>query len=381
MAPFAGAEFGNPMSITQPGITARESIERARADLANLLGARADELIFTSSGTESTNLAILGVMRAAPSGSHLLISAIEHHAVLEPAKALASAGYDTELVAVTQSGIIEPRAIMARIKPTTRLISVMYANNEIGTVQPIAEIGRALRRLNRHRAGQGLDPVLFHTDACQAPGYLPVRVAELGVDALSLNAAKIGGPKGSGLLYLRRGIALTPLMYGGGQEQGRRAGTESVAAIVGLASAMRIAAACRDDEVRRMSNLRDQLLVALERGIPDLIVHGDRVHRLPNNLCVAIPGIDAEALVLYLDHDGVYVGTGAACSNLTLEPSHVLTALGVAPTVALATIRLSLGYTTQPDEIARAAQLILARVEWLRAKHRVHKLTTPPLAN
>ena len=368
MQPFLKEAFGNPASITKLGVAAKTAIDQARQSLASVLQAHPDEFIFTSGGTESTNLAIQGILRSEPIGHAITIS-IEHQAVLAPINLLARAGYQTTIVPVDQTGVFEPKAILAAIRPETRLISIMLANNEIGTIQPIAEFTKLLRRHNRQRTEQGRPPIYVHTDACQAAAYLSLSVHELGVDALSLNSAKVGGPKGMGLLYLRRGTPFVPLLVGGGQEAGRRSGTENVAAIVGGALALQIAQESAPAESRRLRGLRDQLFTSLTKGLPGLRLNGDFDERLPNNLNLTIPGLDAEALLLYLDSDGVIIGTGAACSNVTLEPSHVLQAIGLSQADALATIRLTLGWNTTATDIKKAAKKIIARVRWLRKEY------------
>ncbi len=364
MLPYLTQEFGNPSSITAPGQRARAVIDESRAKVAGLLGAHVDEIVFTGSGTESINLALRGVAAAIPV-AHLITSAIEHEAVLATAADLESSGHPVTIMPVTSAGLVDPLILQHSIRPTTALVSLMYANNEIGTIQPIQEIRRIVRRENRLREKAAGQRVYLHSDACQTPGYLSVNVDELGVDLLSLNAAKIGGPKGVGLLYVRRGTPFHPLITGGGQEFGHRAGTENVAAIVGFAAAFELASLERQRESIRVGVLRDRLLTLIKNKIPDVIVQGTLEKRLPNNLNLTIPGIDAEALVLYLDHDGVVVGTGSACSSRTLEPSHVLVAIGQGE-AAYSTIRLSLGRTTTTAQVTRAASLIARRIAWLR---------------
>lgn len=364
MLPYLSNEFGNPSSFTSLGARAAAAVSTAREEIANLLGARAEEIIFTGSGTESINLALRGI--GASSGAHLVTSTIEHEAVLATIRDLESSGTTTTYVPVFADGRLDLERLNRAIQPDTRLVSIMYANNEIGTVQPLTDISRLVRRHNRTRRQANRPPIYVHSDACQAPGYLDVTVDRLRVDLLSLNAAKIGGPKGVGLLYIRRGTPIRPILTGGGQEFGRRAGTENVAGIIGLATALRLAHAERAKEAVRIGRLRDQLLLELQSALPDLVVHGSLAERLPNNLSLGFPGLDGEALALYLDEEGVIVGTGSACSSQTLTPSHVLVAIGQA-TLALATIRVSLGRTTTVAAVHRAAAIISRRVAWLRA--------------
>ncbi len=365
MQPFFKADFGNPAAITALGVTAKSAIEHSRQRIATVLAAHPDEIIFTSGGTESTNLAIQGILRAESTG-HVIATAIEHQAVLEPINLVSHQGYPSTIVPVGSTGLVEVAELIAAIEPATRLISVMLANNEIGTIQPVADLARALRRANRDRAAKNLPQIYLHTDACQAAAYLWLDVNRIGVDGLSLNSAKAGGPKGMGVLYLRRGTPLAPIIVGGGQEAGRRGGTENVAAIVGGALAMTEAQSAWQQESARLKTLRDDLFQTLKNALPDIILNGAADQRLVNNLNLTIPGIDAEALLLYLDADGVTIGTGAACSNLTLEPSHVLKALGLTDQAAHATIRLTLGWTTTKSDVEAASQLLISRVRWLR---------------
>lgn len=362
MTPYFSDEFGNPSSFTSPGVRAQRALNEARESIATLLGAHADEIIFTGSGTESINLALRGLLPKGGRGG-LITSAIEHDAVLTTARALA-AETPASILPVASEGIIDPRAVAAVFTPVTKLVSIMYVNNEIGAIQPIREIARVVARANRSRRRAGLEPVYLHTDACQAPGYLDCHVQKLGVDLMSLNAAKIGGPKGIGLLYVRRGVPVKPLITGGGQEAGRRAGTENVPGIIGFAKALEVAQTERETESQRIGRLRDRLLRRLRAAFPELLIHGSLTERLPNNLSISFPHIDAESLVLYLDKDGLIVGTGAACSSRTLEPSHVLIAIG-REAAAFSTIRLSLGYNTTQTDVDRAAELVIRRVTWL----------------
>jgi len=369
MRPFERAEFANPGSITAAGVRARTAVEAARREIAHVLGVRNDEIIFTGSGTESANLALRGIMEATTNrkrSGHIITTTIEHEAVLAPARDLQERGFRLTVVSVESDGRVDSAKLIQAITPQTRLISVILANNEIGTIQDIYELARQVRRVNKQRQTRGEGQIYFHTDACQAAGYVDIRPDALGVDALTLNAAKIGGPKGIGLLYLRRGTPMRSQILGGGQESGRRSGTENVAAIVGFATALTRAVAERDTEVVRVTRLRDRLLQDLVKAVPDIRLNGAQEYRLPNNLNVTIPGIEAEPLLLYLDQAGVVIGTGAACSAITLEPSHVLLALGLSRAEALQTIRITLGRETTPTEIRRASSIIQERITWLR---------------
>lgn len=370
MAPYEQADFANPGSITAAGVRARAAVEAARRRMADALGVHSDELIFTGSGTESANLALRGIMEATSNGDqgHLVTTAIEHEAVLAPARDLEQRGFGLTILPVDGDGRIALKDVQRAIMPQTRLVSVILANNEIGTIQDLRELSRQLRRLNKERQLRGEGRIYLHTDACQAAAYSDIRPDELGVDALTLNAAKIGGPKGIGLLYIRRGTPLRAQILGGGQEGGRRSGTEHVAAIIGFAEALALAVQERAEEAIRVEQLRDRLATNLTKALLDIQINGSREHRLANNLNITISGVEAEPLVLYLDEAGVAVGTGAACSTITLEPSHVLRAIGLTPERALQAIRITLGRETTSAEIERATKILIERITWLR-KH------------
>lgn len=361
MQPFWSKQFGNPSTLYALGRHARTAIAEAREQIAHVLGAQAREIIFTSGGTESDNLAILGAANAYRTqhrtGGHIIVSSIEHHAVQGPVLALKARGFTVTHVPVTNLGFVEHHALLQAIRPDTVIISIMYANNEIGSIQPIAELSRLLRKVNTERQQAGLPVIFFHTDACQAAGYLDVSVQTLGVDMLTLNSSKIYGPKQVGLLYVRQGIRLEPIMYGGGQEGGMRSGTENVAGIVGFARALTLAVAEQKKETRRLTALRDWFVHALTRQIPSCTIHGpslpetsDTPQRLANNINISLGGCDGEALVIYLDAHGIAAATGSACATGNTEPSHVLQAIGLDPTQIRNSLRLTLGReTTKPD--------------------------------
>ncbi|HVQ44227.1 MAG TPA: cysteine desulfurase family protein [Candidatus Saccharimonadia bacterium] len=366
MQPYLGAEFANPSSLYAAARETRLAVEASRADIANVLGAKPTEIIFTSGGTEGNNLAIQGVLRAHP-GAHWITSAIEHDAVLGCVEALKREGHAATIVPVQPSGTVALQAIGTAITDTTVLVSVMLANNEIGTIQPVADVAKLLAVVRADRAKRGVTlPLYLQTDAVQAANYLDLHVARLGVDLLTLNGSKIYGPKGTGALYVRHGTVLEPLMYGGGQERGRRSGTENVAGIVGLAAALKLAATTRDAESHRLTLLRDQLAAELTATIPGVILNGHPRHRLPNNLNLTIPGAEGEALVLYLDNAGIQASTGSACSTGNLDPSHVLLALGRTPAEANASLRLTLGRSTDANAVAVVAEKLPPIVARLR---------------
>ncbi len=330
-------------------------LDEARDRVAAALRAARNEITFTASGTEADNQALFGAARARKRG-HLLASRIEHHAVIHALECLREEGFELTLLPVDGRGLIDAGEFARALRPDTVLASVMYANNEIGTVQPIAELAAIA-----HRHG-----VLFHTDAVQAPGWLPVDVTQLGVDLLSLSAHKFQGPKGVGLLYVRAGTPIVPLIHGGGQEFGRRSGTENVQGIAGLARALELAVAEQPERAPRVARLRDRLEAGICSAIPEVRVNGAGAPRLANNLSVAFGGLESEALLIRLDLEGVAVSAGSACTSGTLERSHVIAALGAQARWQTAVIRFSLGATTRVDEIDRVLALLPALVADLR---------------
>jgi cysteine desulfurase len=351
------------------GQDARAAVDRARVETAALLGARPGEIVFTSGATEADNLAIAGVAIARwrgdgdagrpPRGDarpcHIITSTIEHHAVLEACHFLEQRNYHVTFVPVGASGIVDPGDVRRAIRPDTALISIMAANNEIGTLQPVAEIGAIAREHG----------IPFHSDATQWIGALPAHVDDLCVDLLSLSAHKRYGPKGTGALYVRTGTPLVPLQRGGGHERGRRGGTENVPGIVGLGAALRIAGETMDEEAERLTALRDRLIEgALE--IPGVVLNGDPVRRLPNNVNLSVDGTDSQSLVIGLDLAGVAVSAGSACTSGTIEASHVLTALGVPEERAMSAVRLTLGRPTTADDVEHALAALRAVVTQLR---------------
>lgn len=350
MQPYFEQTFYNPSALYAAARQAHDDLESWRARAAAILGARPSEIIFTAGGTESDNLAIDGVMRHYPQ-ANIVVSAIEHDAVLEPAKQ-----YDYRIAPVTAAGLIDLDTLQSCITGTTVLVSVMYANNEIGTVQPLAELGRLIQAIRdqRRRSGNEL-PLLLHSDACQAAGYLNLQVARLGVDLLTLNGGKIYGPKQSGLLYVRGGLQLTPLLRGGGQERGLRSGTENLAACAGLTTALEIAQAARHDESDRLHILQKQFVDAVADFAT---INGSRKHRLPNNVHLTIAGTDNERLLIQLDRAGVQAAAGSACSASNDLPSHVLQALGLDDHTAQASLRFSMGRGTTAEHIDKTVAIL-----------------------
>jgi cysteine desulfurase len=357
MMPYLTEEFGNASSIHAFGQNAREAVEEARTQVAALLGSGAAEVMFTSGGTESNNHAILGAVGAASGeAKHIITSAIEHVAVLDVCKALAKSGVDLTILPVDRDGLVNPENVHRAIRPETAVITVMFANNETGTIEPIEEIGKIA-------AEKG---IVFHVDAVQAAGKIPIDVEKLGVDLLSISAHKFCGPKGVGALYIRKGTQLNPLLYGGHSERDRRPGTEDVAAIAGMGKAAEMARIGMREESERILSLRDHLERGLLERVTPSWVNGARAPRVPNTSNMTFPFIEGEAMVIALDLKGIACSTGAACSSGAVEPSHVLIALGLPPEDARATLRLSLGHQTTEAEIDIALETIPAVIERLR---------------
>jgi cysteine desulfurase len=358
MLPYFTDAFGNPSGICSYGQEAKGAIEEARAKVANLISARNEEIIFTSGGTEADNFALKGVAFANESkGNHIITSAIEHHAVLEACKFLERRGFSVTYLSVDAYGLVDPDDIKKAITDKTILISVMHANNEVGTIEPIAEIGKVARE-----AG-----IYFHTDAVQTAGHIPIDVNKLGVDLLSMSAHKLYGPKGVGALYVRKGTRLAPFMHGGEQEKGRRASTENVPGIVGFGKASELAQQEMNEEAKRLTHLRDQLIKGLLGRIDHVHLNGHPTIRLPNNVNVSVDYIEGESILLNLDLAGICVSTGSACSSASLEPSHVPVALGLPPEQAHGSLRLTLGKWTEEADITRVLEVMPQVVAKLRA--------------
>jgi len=332
-----------------------------------VLGASRKEIIFTGGGSEADNLAIKGValaQREAGKGAHIITSAIEHHAVLHAVEQLEAFGFEATLLPVDGDGLVRPADLRAALRSDTVLVSIMYANNEIGTIQPLAELGAICREYG----------VPFHTDAVQAAGAVSLNVNDLNVDLLSLAAHKFYGPKGVGALYVRRGIPLLPLINGGGQERRRRAGTENVAEIVGMAAALRLAEEHRERYAAACAALRDRLVVGIRERIPDVSLNGHPTRRLPNNVNVAFDGVEGESVLLLLDQEGIAASSGSACTSGALEASHVLLALGVPHERAIGSVRFTLGRTTSAEEIDYVVDVLPPLIEQLRSVSTAHRL-------
>ncbi|MDR3675614.1 MAG: cysteine desulfurase NifS [Acidobacteriota bacterium] len=358
MRPYMLEDYGNASSIHWFGQRAKAGVEKAREQVARLLNARASEIVFTSGGTESDNTAILGIVEAARGErKHVVTSTIEHPAVLSTAKLLEKRGVSVSYVRVGSSGVIDPADVANALRPETVLISVMHANNELGTLQPLEEIGRIARERD----------IYFHADAVQSIGKIPVDVEKLAVDLLALSAHKLNGPKGVGALYIRRGTILRPLLHGGHHERDRRPGTENVAGIVGLGAAAEIARIHLAEEHDRVAALRDRLEAGILASVPRVVVNGDRAHRVPTTTNMTFDYIEGEGFVIATDLRGIACSTGSACSSGSLEPSHVLSAIGLKPEQARASIRFSLGRFNTDEDVDLALKTLPAVVEQLRA--------------
>jgi cysteine desulfurase len=358
MRPCLGPLFGNPNSIHGFGREARAAVEEARARAAALIGAAdPEEILFTSGGTESDNLALRGALAAAGGSGHIVTTAVEHHAVLDTCKALESERVRVTYLPPDRAGRVPPEAVAGAIRPDTRLVSVMWGNNEVGTLQPVAEIAALC-----HERG-----VPFHTDAVQALGKVPIRVRELGVDFLSASGHKINGPKGVGFLFVRRGARLAPLLTGGGQERDLRPGTENVAGIVGLGEACRLAREEGPALARTLAALRDRLEGEVCERVPDVVVNGDPAHRLPGTASLSFLGAEGETLLIRLDLEGVAVSTGSACSAGSTEPSHVLVAMGLASEAIRGSLRFSLGWGSEEADVDRLLEVLPEAVRKVRA--------------
>ena len=354
MRPYFLENFGNASSIHQQGQQARAAVEQARDSVAQLLGARAAEIVFTSGGTEGDNLALFGMVSA---GDHIITSSIEHHAVLNSCTRLDALGVQTTFLPVDGQGLINPDDVRSALRPNTRLISVMMANNETGAIQPVEQIGKIAAEAD----------VWFHTDAVQAAGKVPINVGRIGCDLLTISAHKLHGPQGVGALYVRKGTLLQPMMHGGRHERGRRAGTENLPGIVGLGKAAEMARLwLAAGEAEKMAAMRDRFENEVLRKVELSRVNSGRVARTPNTSNIVFEYIEGEALVIALDLKGISVSTGAACSSGAVEPSHVLTAMGLTSGEARASIRFSLGKQTSEDDLAFVLERLPATVAKLR---------------
>lgn len=367
MKPFLMDEYGNPGGLYNVARIAKQAMDHARENVARIFGAQPRNIIFTGSGTESDNLAIFGVARHyAERGKHIITMSIEHHAVLHSVEALVKEEYEATFLPVDEYGLVTAEEVVGALRDDTILVSIMYANNEIGTIEPIADIGRAIMHWKQEHGRKPTDPPFFHTDACQAAGYCELNVEKLHVDLMTINGSKIYGPKGTGVLYKRDTVRVKPLIYGGGQEMRFRGGTENVAGIVGLSVALERAQEMREKETKRLAKLRDYLWQEIQQKIPKVVLNGHPTERLPNNLNVSILDIEGEALLLYMDEYGVALSTGSACTSESLDPSHVIVGIGKPYEYAHGSIRFSLGRETTKRDMNYVMKILPAVVERLR---------------
>ena len=358
MLPFMDKIYGNPSSLHSAGQQANEALCSAREKIASLLGCEPREIIFTSGGSEADNQAIISAARIGERNGkkHIISTAFEHHAVLHTLDSLKKQGFEITLLDVHENGIVLPQQVEEAIRPDTCLVTVMFANNEIGTVQPIEEIGKICQKKG----------VLFHTDAVQAAGHLKIDVKQQNIDMLSLSAHKFHGPKGIGVLYAKKNISLTNIIYGGAQERGKRAGTENIPAIMGMAAAFEEVVKNIDCNAKKETVLRDRLIEGLSQ-IPHSVLNGDRTHRLPGNVSFCFEGIEGESLLLLLDDKGVCASSGSACTSGSLDPSHVLLAIGRVHDIAHGSLRLTLSAESTEQEIDYTIKAVTEVVEYLRS--------------
>ncbi|MBN4064297.1 cysteine desulfurase [Dehalococcoides mccartyi] len=355
MLPYFTEIFGNPSSLYSIAGEARNGIDEAREITARVLGARTGEIVFTGGGSESNNLAIKGLAGLrSPAAGHIITTAIEHHAIIHPVEQLERRGFEATYVGVDATGRVDPDEFAAAVRPDTFLASVMLVNNEVGTIQDVAEIARKTREASEHLGGK----VLIHTDAVQGAGKLLLDVKGLDVDLMSLSGHKIYGPKGVGVLYVKRGVELDPLIAGGGQERQRRSGTENVASIVGFAEALRLAEEDRIGSRERMTALSTTLMEGVAELIPDASFNGSRSSRVPEISNFSFPGVEGEPVLLGLDFKGIAASSGSACSSASLEPSHVLLAMGIAPELAVGSVRISFGRETTESDVSDVLQAL-----------------------
>ena len=364
MLPYFTDRFGNPSSIHSFGQEGKAAIEEAREKIANLIGAKQEEIIFTSGGTESNNSALKGVAYANQhKGNHIITTPLEHHAIIEPCNFLEKSGFKVTYLPVDKDGLLNPEEVKKAITTKTILISAMHANNEIGTIEPIAEIGRIARERD----------IYFHTDAVQTFGHLPINVDELNISLLSISAHKLCGPKGVGALYVRKGTRMVSFMHGGEQERRRRASTENVPGIVGFGKAVEIAEEKMEEEAKELTILRDKLIKGIFEKIDHVCLNGHPTKRLPNNINVSIEFVEGESMLLNLDMEGIAASTGSACSSSSLEPSHVLLSLGLSPELAHGSLRFTLGRYTKEEEIDYVLEILPKIVDKLRSMSPLYK--------
>ncbi len=356
MIPFLQDQFGNPSSIHKYGRSALRAIQNARKQIAHVINAETNEILITSGGTESNNTALFGIAHA-KKGNHMIISSIEHDAILEPCKTLEKEGFDITYIPVNNTGLVNPKDIENSISAKTCLVSIMYANNEVGTIQPIQEISEICHQKN----------IVFHSDAVQAIGKVELDVKKLGIDLLSLSSHKINGPKGVGALYIRNGIQIQPYIYGGGQEHGMRSGTENVASIVGFGKACELAKENMQRNISYLQNLQSMLITKVMKEIPHVTLNGHQEQRIPNNVHFTFLGVNGEDLIIKLDENGLAASTGSACSVHVQKESHVLKAMGFSHDQITGSLRLTVGILNTNLEIEKTVEILKIVVKELRA--------------
>ncbi|MDR1619884.1 MAG: cysteine desulfurase NifS [Clostridiales bacterium] len=365
MLPYFSEKFGNPSSLHAFAQQTAAGLEKARGQVADALGASPGEIVFTGGGTESDNAVLRGVAKKyAGKGRHIITTAVEHHAILHTCEALEKEGYEITYLPVDEYGLVLADDVKNAIRPGTILVSVLFANNEVGTLMPIAQIAAACKEKG----------VLFHTDAVQAIGHIPIDVNAMGIDFLSLSAHKFHGPKGVGALYIKKGVSMSPFIYGGGQERGRRAGTENVPGIVGLGEAIEMATADIESENRKITALRNRLIAGIQERIPDVKLNGHPMLRLPNNVNFSIKYIEGEGMLLLLDIKGIAASSGSACTSGSLDPSHVLLAMGLSHELAHGSLRLTLSGETTAQEVEYVLDTLPPVVQRLRDMSPLNKV-------
>jgi len=367
MLPSLKDNFGNPSALHKKGREAMDVIFDARKKVAGIFGCQPEQIIFTGSGTESDNMALFGIANAyQKNGKHIISNKIEHHAVLHPLEKLKKQNFDIKLLSPDKQGQVKAKDILKTLHKDTILVSIMYANNEIGTINNIAEIGRAILKYKQKHGLKPTDPPFFHTDACQAAASQELNIEKLHVDLMTINGSKIYGPKGVGVLFLRKGLKLGSIIFGGSQEFRKRPGTENVANIVGIAEALELAQKNKQKENQRQKKLRDWFISEIQKQIPKTLLNGDATERLPNNTNISFLDVEGESVILYLDEYNISCSTGSACTSASLDPSHVISGLGYPYEYAHASVRFSLGKDTTKKDLQYVLDILKPVVEFLR---------------
>ena len=368
--------FGNPSSFNDPGREANNLLESSRRKIADFIGSKVEEVMFTSSGSEANNLAIFGLARTYKKPAEIITTPIEHSSVLEPFKILKSQGWKITYLKIDREGLVDLKDLGKKLDPKVKLVSIIYANNEIGTIQPVVKISKIIKDFNNKLGIHGTKHVLFHVDACQATNFLDMNVNNLGVDLMTFNGSKVYGPKGVGVLYARRGVPLRPIIVGGDQERGMRAGTENLLAIVGLAEAISL---IRRDSSKKMVSPRDYFIVQVRKALPGIRINGPSGNmRLANNINISIPGLSSENILLELDKYGIYASAGSACTSRSVEPSHVLKSIGVERKYLSGALRFSLGRNTTKEDLNYVLRLLPKVVKDLERRYNKNRSLPSP---